>query len=297
MQSFPIDLVVTYVDDQDPVWQKAIQAYNVELNPKRYRNWDTFKFWFRGVEKFMSWVRTVHLVVSNIEQVPSWLDQSKVHVVLHKDIIPEQLLPTFNSTTIEMYLHKIPGLAEHFIYSNDDMFAINKLNVEDFFKDGMPVYQIVHRNAARSTFEMQCKNSFDLAAKLCNYTNTEECLFYFIIHTMTPMLRSANEEIHHEVGSQILRRCTKFREPWNFTQYLFPLYNIMSGKKVFEQLSFRYFSMSNIQHAIDTMLGDNIKMVCLNDSKKLDDVEKTQKNIKEAFLAKFSEKSKFEKQQ
>ena len=52
----------------------------------------------------MSFIRTVHLVVSNIEQVPEWLDQSKVHVVLHKDIIPEDLLPTFNSTTIEMYL-------------------------------------------------------------------------------------------------------------------------------------------------------------------------------------------------
>ena len=42
MPDFPVDLVVTYVDDRDPVWQKAIRAYNVELNPKRYRSWDIF---------------------------------------------------------------------------------------------------------------------------------------------------------------------------------------------------------------------------------------------------------------
>lgn len=103
----------------------------------------------------MPFIRTVHLVVSNIEQVPEWLDQSKVHVVLHKDIIPEDLLPTFNSTTIEMYLCKILGLAEHFIYSNDDMMPMNDMAVGDFFnEDGMPIYELVHRSEARRSFRL-----------------------------------------------------------------------------------------------------------------------------------------------
>lgn len=112
----------------------------------------------------MQFVRTVHLVVSNIEQVPEWLDQSKIHVVLHKEIIPENLLPTFNSTTIEMFLHKIPNLAEHFIYSNDDMMPMNGMYVSEFFKDELPVYELVHRSTARNIFRMQCKNSYKLAA-------------------------------------------------------------------------------------------------------------------------------------
>ena len=131
--NFPIDIVVTYVDDRDPVWQKAIQQYNIEDMPSRYRSWDIFKYWFRGVEKHMPFIQTVHLVVSNIEQIPEWLDQSKVHVVLHKDIIPQKLLPTFNSTTIEMYLHKIDGLSECFIYSNDDMMPMNDMDIGSFF--------------------------------------------------------------------------------------------------------------------------------------------------------------------
>lgn len=89
MVDFPIDLVVTYVDDRDPVWQNAIRQYNIEDMPSRYRSWNIFKYWFRGVEKNMPFIRTVHLVVSNIEQAPKWLDQSKVHAVLHKDIIPQ----------------------------------------------------------------------------------------------------------------------------------------------------------------------------------------------------------------
>lgn len=91
----------------------------------------------------MPFVKTVHLVVSNIEQVPAWIDKSKVHVVLHKEIIPACLLPTFNSTTIEMFLHKIPGLAEHFIYSNDDTFPFKTMDAYGFFNaDGLPVYEI-----------------------------------------------------------------------------------------------------------------------------------------------------------
>ena len=140
LNDFPVDLVVTYVDNTDPIWQASISQFNVEIEPKRYRDWDTLKYWFRGVERNMPFIRTVHLVVSNMEQVPKWLDQSKVNVVLHRDIIPERLLPTFNSTTIEMFLCRIPGLSEHFIYSNDDMFAINPMTVDDFFKNGVPIY-------------------------------------------------------------------------------------------------------------------------------------------------------------
>ena len=32
------------------------------------------------------------------------------------------VLPTHNSQAVECQLHHIPGLAEHFLYSNDDMF-------------------------------------------------------------------------------------------------------------------------------------------------------------------------------
>lgn len=32
---------------------------------KAYREWGTFKYWFRGVEKFAPWVNKVYLVTDN----------------------------------------------------------------------------------------------------------------------------------------------------------------------------------------------------------------------------------------
>ena len=45
----------------------------------------------------------------------------------------------FNSRSIETKIHHIPGLAEHFIYFNDDMILLRKVSKSDFFIDDLPV--------------------------------------------------------------------------------------------------------------------------------------------------------------
>ena len=70
---------------------------------------------------------------------PSWLNvaNEKIVVVKHEDFIPKEYLPTFNSHTIELNLHRIKGLSEYFIYFNDDTFILDKLQEKDFFKNGL----------------------------------------------------------------------------------------------------------------------------------------------------------------
>ena len=254
----------------------------------------------------MPFIRTVHLVVSNIEQVPEWLDQSKVHVVLHKDIIPEDLLPTFNSTTIEMYLCKIPGLSEHFIYSNDDMMPMNDMVVGDFFtEDGMPIYELVHRDEARRSFRLQCKNSYRLAARLTRYKD-DGIHYFYIKHTMSPMLKSCCEEVHEQAGDEIHKKCNKFREPWNYTQYLFPDYTLMSKRAVLGKMSLCYVKTSN-SHVGSVVGNSKAKIVCINDSKVVDDIENEDggenyskkqniyNQLQEGLNTTYGEKSRFEK--
>ena len=85
-------------------------------------------------------MRKIFFVVSNPEQVPQIAKDYGVEVVLHKDIIPKEFLPTFNSCTIELFLHKIPDLSEHFIYVNDDMSLLHHANKSLFFDiDGLPI--------------------------------------------------------------------------------------------------------------------------------------------------------------
>ena len=140
-----IDFVITWVDMNDPQWQAEFAKYSPkidntknELSVARFRDYGFLKYWFRGVEKFAPWVRKIHFVTSG--QKPEWLDENnpKIHLVNHKDYIPQQFLPTYNSVVIERYIHKIPGLSEHFVYFNDDFYLINHISQERFFKNGLP---------------------------------------------------------------------------------------------------------------------------------------------------------------
>ena len=138
-----IDFVLTWVDDKDPLWLEKKCQYTdssqIEGNTNvRYRDWDTLRYWFRGVEKFAPWVHRIYFVTDN--QVPEWLnlDHPKLKWVNHEDFIPEEYLPTFNSHTIEWNLHRIEDLSEQFVYFNDDVFLIRDVSPEDFFVDGLP---------------------------------------------------------------------------------------------------------------------------------------------------------------
>ena len=289
-----MDIVVTYVDNTDLIWKNTISKFNVDFNSKRYRNWNILKYWFRAVEQNMPFVQKIHFVVSNIEQIPKWIDQTKINVVLHKDIIPKGLLPTFNSTTIEMFLHKINGLAEQFIYSNDDMFPINLLQENDFFENELPVYDLIKRSEQpRNIFRMQCKNSYRLAAQLANI-QIDNLSYFYIQHSMDPMLKSICEEVHQKANDQILKKCTKFREPFNYTQYLFPIYSILTNRCVLKKYSFTYFNISDILGIAQEIQSKRTKIICINDSQHIDDFKHAYDSIQCQLNSKFPNKSRFE---
>ena len=137
-----IDIVITWVDGNDPVWQEEKAKYQGkkagDVRASRYREWGFLRYWFRAIEKNATWVRYIHFVTYG--HLPDWLDTSnpKLKVVNHKDFIPEQYLPTFSCRPIEFNLHRIPGLSDKFVYFNDDMYLLQKTSEEDFFKDGLP---------------------------------------------------------------------------------------------------------------------------------------------------------------
>ena len=136
-----IDFVITWVDGNDPAWKAEREKYisgNDDATEVRFRDWGLLRYWFRCVEKFAPWVRKIHFVTCG--QLPDWLntEHPKLNCVNHKDFIPEQYLPTFNSRAIEVFLHNIPGLAEQFVYFNDDMFIVKPVKPEYFFREGLP---------------------------------------------------------------------------------------------------------------------------------------------------------------
>ncbi|MGD6748493.1 stealth family protein [Streptomyces sp. BH106] len=137
---FPVDVVYTWVDGSDPQWQQRRAAavgepYHPEAaNAARYLNRDELRYSMRSLHLYAPWIRNIYIVTDR--QVPSWLNTAhpQIRVVDHQEIFTDpDVLPTFNSHAIESQLHHIDGLAEHFIYFNDDVFLGRPTLPQDFF--------------------------------------------------------------------------------------------------------------------------------------------------------------------
>lgn len=141
-----VDAVVTWVDGSDEQWRMRKQEALGRMgssdpeatSASRYRDWGTLRYWFRGIESFAPWFRSVIFVTEG--HVPEWLNLSapNLRVVRHEDFMPAEYLPTFSSRAIELNLHRIEDLSDRFVYFNDDMFVISPTPMRHFFKDGLP---------------------------------------------------------------------------------------------------------------------------------------------------------------
>ncbi|MCM1597979.1 stealth family protein [Latilactobacillus sakei] len=143
--NFKIDIVVSWVNSNDPEWQermnKQLQLMGKEqlmIDEERYHEFGFFKYWFRSIEKFAPWINHVY-VLTDRQRPDFFIETDKVTIVDHSEVIPKEYLPTFSSSVIELFLDRIPGLSEHFIYFNDDMFLNSPVDPIDFFDvDGLP---------------------------------------------------------------------------------------------------------------------------------------------------------------
>lgn len=176
---FDIDLVYLWVDGNDVEWLSKKNKflgksndYNIEATTiARNANNDELKYSLRSVEKNIPWVRKIFIVTD--EQKPEWLqlENPKIELVDIRQILPAEALPCYNSVIIEYFYYKIPGLAEHFLYANDDMFFNAQVGPEFFFdQQGLPIVRLqrafggkllnqmrktlnIHTNVYRKTIE------------------------------------------------------------------------------------------------------------------------------------------------
>jgi len=293
-----MDIVITYVDGNDPVWRQDYEKYtNVPVMQKRFRDWGTLKYLLRGVETRMPFIRNVYLVVSHPSQIPQWAETSKLNIVLHKDIIPEEYLPTFNCNPIEMHLHRIPGLDEEFLYFNDDMFPVGDCRPEDFFRDGKAVIGYYTHLFASGMYKKICRNSDRLARRALGLRPS--CLFTRPQHICSPMLKSECEEIYEKVKEEILKTTAcRVRTENDLNQYLFLDYMNYKGLVIHEKISNKHFSVAvaSAEKLRGFLLNPTSNLVCINDVHLSESrYESLRIAIHESFEAAFPNKSVYEK--
>ncbi|MCM1522459.1 MAG: stealth family protein [Muribaculaceae bacterium] len=156
-KGFDIDFVYLWVNGNDPEWQAKRRKFTGEADTSsnenckgRYADNDELRYSLRSLELYAPWIRKIFIVTDN--QVPDWLDtgNGKVQIVDHKEILPAESLPCFNSVVLEHFMHRIPGLSEHFLYGNDDMFLNRPVTPADFFaEDGFPIVRFAERRPFR----------------------------------------------------------------------------------------------------------------------------------------------------
>ncbi|MCC8195025.1 MAG: stealth family protein [Deltaproteobacteria bacterium] len=152
-----IDAVFTWVDGADPVWIENKGALRRRVfgkdrdtpddadNAARFRDNDELKYALRSLALFAPWIRAVHLLTA--DQKPAWLNTRTVNLVSHRDVFPEDVpLPVFSTRPIEFCVHRVPGLAEHFLYCNDDFLLGRPVSPGEFFRpDGTPLLWVLKR--------------------------------------------------------------------------------------------------------------------------------------------------------
>jgi hypothetical protein len=332
MKEMDIDFVITWVDMNDTRWQKDFATHAGKIDNKtnefseaRFREYGLLKYWFRGVENFAPWIRKIHFVTCG--QRPEWLniDHPKLHLVNHEDYIPRQFLPCFNSSLIEIYLHKIPDLSEHFVYFNDDFFIINAITPERFFTDGLPNDIAAFRfNLGLSLWNRCLKNNIAIINKRFDKKEVMQCdrdkwfnkiygkkviltrllspYSKFITlctpHNAQPYTKTTFEEVWKFAEKELTGMSVhKFRSPkdctqelfrtWQICQSNFTPFNTYSDTKMFPLII-------KLEKAIKAIREQSYSLICLNDSAHIRNFEKTVQDIHSAFESILPAKSGFE---
>ena len=291
-----MDAVITYVNGLDPVWQQSYQQYvGTPAVTKHFRDWGTLKYLLRGIETHLPFIRNVHLVVAGETQVPAWVDRRHLHIVLHEDIIPRQFLPVFNSTAIEMFLHRIEGLDEEVLYFNDDFFPVADCRAEDFFEGGRAFIKFSRHLFAGSMYKKHVRNSDRLARRAAGLAPS--LLFLRPQHTCYPMMRSESETLYRRMESEILASVTRVRDEKNYNGGLYQSYLRHRGKTGKARTTGKYFSLAlnSAERIGEYILAPKRNFVCINDVR-LDEEKfiRYRDTLHAAFEKKFPKKSRFE---
>lgn len=308
-----IDIVIPFYNDNDKQWRNVLKKYMLEehsedrqvVGEERYRDWDCFKYWFRCVEKNCPWVNKIFLILASETQIPEWLDTThpKLRIVYHEDYIPKELLPTFNTMTIEFFISRIPDLSDNYVYCNDDYYFLNYTSPHLFFIDDIPVYNKEKENLVRlegeyltgsdATFYDVLNNGIDLQFEICG----EKAKWYALDHIPVSHKKNFELEIINKYYDRFINanKTSRFRNKTMFSNHVF----VCLYRDLHPHYKFSFINSYLVTVKKDTNFEEhkNCTMVCFNDTEQLDikDFEEVKKRMVKFFEDKFPNKSKFEK--
>jgi len=279
---FDIDMVFSWVDGNDPEFQKRraerMQGHVVgegDDHEARFRQIDELRYALRSVYLFAPWVRRIFVATDSPR--PAWLaEHPQVSFVRSEEFFehPEDL-PTHNSQAVEAQLHRIEGLSEHFLYSNDDMFFGRPVTPDAFFSPGgvSKFLEATTRiglgdtNPARSGFENAARVNRRLLRERFGAITTRH-----LEHSAAPLRRSVIEELQREFPAEFrATAASPFRAADNIsvTNSLYHYWALMTGRAVKNETARMLYIDTTARSGLrrmERMLRDRDQdFFCLND--------------------------------
>lgn len=273
----------------DPLWQEDFRKVGKRYDEGnkyefvRFRSWDTEHLLIQCVKRFMPFVRTIYIILARESQKQEWMDEEGVRIVYHKDFIPERFLPTFNSRTIEMFLHLIPDISDLFLYGNDDMFPLSPMNRKDFFVRGVPCLHYTEKPFPEepNNFHLSALNGLNFIAGMFDMRYEKTWLKGG--HSITPMVKGTWEFLWENYADVIENSITAFREPHNFNQWLCPWWHYFAGEYCDRSPKRQYVSVRKpVEDIVAVIEGDEPGIVCINDNECEQDFQRYGNAVKSA---------------
>ena len=233
-----------------------------------------------------------------------------------------------------MFLHRIKGLSNHFVYFNDDMFLNAPVNPEYYFKDGLPcdmnketcfnvpiytkedrygIYMqmladlgVINGNFNRKdTVRQSPKRWFGshlgLRGIFMSFLLFQRRLFvgFSNFHIEQTYLKSVFDEVWEAAPEFMSASCTRFREDVTANPYIFRYWQFARNLFYPSKRNGEFFFLikHDVLDRIEKAFHDkDLASVCLNDSALCPDEEFVliDKGLQRLFEIKFPQKSSFE---
>lgn len=300
-----IDVVITWVNNNDPNWIKKLNYYkahskidinHLSIDSSRFENHGELYYVIKSIESHIPWVNSIYLVTD--EQIPEFPLSNKVKIIDHKQIINHKYLPTFNSHVIEAHLHNIPRLSENFIYFNDDVFIARKLpkthflsgnNLSSLFLNKKNLDQMIQKgiNTPTLSASLNCRNL--LLKKYNKKINNP------LAHTYVPLKKSYFELawtlFTNEINGFLPNRF-RYENDLNLATFLVPWMMYIEGKSKLSRDICYYFNVrSSTAKTNYTFLSNRYESLphsfCANDFSAKNINEKNYKDNLIKFLSRF----------
>lgn len=277
-----VDIVFSWVDGSSSDFQRQraarMEGYVVgkgDEGPDRYRHLDELRYALRSVHMYAPWIRRIFIATDS--PAPAWLlEHPRVTIVRSEEFFGDpSVLPTHNSHGVEAQLHRIEGLAEHFLYSNDDMFFGRPVEPELFFTPaGVTKFvecEVRIGAGAPATHRSGHDNGLRVNRELLR-ARFGRTIVRDLEHCATPLRRSVLAELEKEFPDDFARTAaSRFRSSTDIsvTNSLYHYYALMTGRAVATRRPRTRYVQTTMAASLGHMKAlvrrRNVDMFCLND--------------------------------